>query len=133
MINFDVPEVAEDYIHRIGRTGRAEKTGNAISFVNEPELKTLAAIEKFTGRTIEEKPIPQEVKISNIFTEEERPVLFDKDYLGKTPKLSESQGAFHQKKEKNQKVNLGGPGVRKPRKEAPVNRGVLKKRAAKKR
>lgn len=133
VINFDVPEVAEDYIHRIGRTGRADKTGSAISFVNEPELKKLAAIENFTSRTIEEKPIPQEVKISNIFTEEERPVLFDKDYLGKTPKHAESLGAFHEKKEKNKKVNLGGPGVRKPRKEAPVNRGVLKKRAAKKR
>lgn len=131
VINFDVPEVAEDYIHRIGRTGRAEKTGNAISFVNEPELKKLATIEKFIGRNIEEKSIPQEVTISNIFTDEERPVLFDKDYLAK-PKLNEaSQGAFHDKKEKNKKVNLGGPGVRKPRKEAPVNRGVLKKRAAK--
>jgi Superfamily II DNA and RNA helicases len=133
VINFDVPEVAEDYIHRIGRTGRAEKTGNAISFVNEPEEKKLASIEKFIGSAIEEKPIPKEVKISNIFTEEERPVLFDKDYLGKTPKLAESQGAFHEKKEKNKKMNLGGPGVRKPRKEAPANRGVLKKRAAKKR
>jgi ATP-dependent RNA helicase RhlE len=133
VVNFDVPELPEDYIHRIGRTGRAEKTGNAITFANEPEMKKLAAIEKFTGRILEEKPIPQEVKISNIFTDEERPVLFDKDYLGKTPKLSESLGAFHEKKEKNKKVNLGGPGVRKPGKEAPVNRGVLKKRAAKKR
>jgi ATP-dependent RNA helicase RhlE len=133
VINFDVPEFQEDYIHRIGRTGRAEKTGNAITFVNEPELKRLSAIEQFMNRTIEEKLIPAEVKISNVFTDEERPVLFDKDYLGKVPKFSESQGAFHEKKEKNKKVNRGGPGVRKPRKEDPVNRGVLKKRAAKKR
>ncbi len=133
VINFEVPELPEDYIHRIGRTGRAEKSGNAISFVNEPDMKRLASIEKFMDRDLEEKPIPYEVKISNIFTDEERPVLFDKDYLGKTPNFSESQGAFHEKKEKNKKVNLGGPGVRKPKKEAPVNRGVLKKRAAKKR
>lgn len=133
VINFDVPELPEDYMHRIGRTGRAEKTGNAITFVNEPETKKLEAIERFMNRFLEEKSIPAEVKISNIFTDEERPVLFDKDYLGKVPKLSELQGAFHEKKEKNAKVNLGGPGVRKPRKEAPVNRGVLKKRAAKKR
>ena len=133
VINFNVPEEAEDYIHRIGRTGRAEKTGIAITFANEPEMKLLSEIERFINRYLEEKPLPADLAISNVFTEEEKPVLFDKDYLGKAPKLSELQGAFHEKKEKNKKVNLGGPGVRKPRKETPVNRGVLKKRAAKKR
>ena len=133
VINFNVPEEAEDYIHRIGRTGRAEKTGIAITFANEPELKLLSEIERFINRYLEEKPLPADLPISNVFTDEERPVMFDKDYLGKVSRLSESQGAFHEKKEKNKKVNLGGPGVRKPRKEAPVNRGVLKKRATKKR
>ena len=133
VINFNVPEEAEDYIHRIGRTGRAEKTGIAITFANEPELKLLSEIERFINRYLEEKPLPADLTISNVFTDEERPVMFDKDYLGKVSRLSESQGAFHEKKEKNKKVNLGGPGVRKPRKEAPVNRGVLKKRATKKR
>lgn len=133
VINFNVPEEAEDYIHRIGRTGRAEKTGIAITFANEPELKLLSEIERFINRYLEEKPLPADLPISNVFTDEERPVMFDKDYLGKVPRLSESQGAFHEKMEKNKKVNLGGPGVRKPRKENPVNRGVLKKRAAKKR
>ena len=133
VINFNVPEEAEDYIHRIGRTGRAEKTGIAITFANEPELKLLSEIERFINRYLEEKPLPADLTISNVFTDEERPVMFDKDYLGKVPRLLESQGAFHEKKEKNKKVNLGGPGVRKPRKEAPVNRGVLKKRATKKR
>ena len=133
VINFNVPEETEDYIHRIGRTGRAEKTGIAITFANEPEMKLLSEIERFINRYLEEKPLPADLPISNVFTDEERPVMFDKDYLGKVPRLSESQGAFHEKKEKNKKVNLGGPGVRKPRKEAPVNRGVLKKRATKKR
>jgi len=133
VINFNVPEEAEDYIHRIGRTGRAEKTGIAITFANEPEMKLLSEIERFINRYLEEKPLPADLAISNVFTDEEKPVMFDKDYLGKVPRLSESQGAFHEKMEKNKKVNLGGPGVRKPRKENPVNRGVLKKRAAKKR
>ena len=131
VINFDVPDVPEDYIHRIGRTGRAEKTGISITFVNEPEMKFLSEIELFINRKIEEKPLPEGVKISNVFTDEERPVLFDRDYIGKSKGIAESQGAFHEKKEKNKKVNLGGPGVRKPRKENPVNRGVLRKRAAK--
>jgi len=130
VINFDVPDIPEDYIHRIGRTGRGEKEGTAITLVNEPEMKLLAEIESFINRHLEEKPLPAEVKISNVFTEEEQPVMFDKDYLGKSTAINDSQGAFHEKKEKNKKVNLGGPGQRNPRKEKPVNRGVMKKRAA---
>jgi len=131
VINFDVPDNPEDYMHRIGRTGRAEKTGIAITFVNEMEMKTFAEIEAFMNRIISERTLPPDLTISNIFTDEERPVLFDKDYIGKPTGIADSQGAFHEKKEKNKKVNLGGPGERKPRKINPVNRGVLKKRAAK--
>ena len=131
VINFDVPDIPEDYVHRIGRTGRATKDGIALTFVNEPEMKLFSEIEKFMNRLIEEKPLPEGLKISNVFTDDERPVLFDKDYIGKPTGIAESQGAFHEKKDKNKKVNLGGPGKRNPRKEKPVNRGVLKKRAAK--
>ena len=53
VVNFDAPNVPEDYIHRIGRTGRAEATGDAITFVSAAESKHLAAIEKHTGRRIE--------------------------------------------------------------------------------
>jgi ATP-dependent RNA helicase RhlE len=131
VINFDVPDIPEDYIHRIGRTGRADKTGISITFVNEPEMKFLAEIERFTNRLMKEMPLPQDLKISNVYTDEERPVLFDKDYIGKPKGIAESKGAFHEKKEKNKKVNLGGPGERKPRKIKPTNRGVERKRARK--
>jgi len=50
VINFDVPVFPEDYIHRIGRTGRAEATGDAITFVSRDEHKYLRRIEKFIGR-----------------------------------------------------------------------------------
>ncbi len=50
VINYDVPTHAEDYIHRIGRTGRAEATGDAITFVSRDEDKYLRDIEKFIGR-----------------------------------------------------------------------------------
>jgi superfamily II DNA/RNA helicase len=50
VINFDVPAYPEDYIHRIGRTGRAEATGDAITFVSRDEHKYLRRIEKFIGR-----------------------------------------------------------------------------------
>jgi ATP-dependent RNA helicase RhlE len=133
VVNFDVPDVPEDYIHRIGRTGRAEKAGIAITFVNDPEMKFLSEIGKFMNRSIIEKSLPEGLEISDTYTDEERPVLFDKDYLGKPGAIIDSLGAFHEKKEKNKKVNLGGPGERKPRKNKPENRGVLRKRAAKKR
>ncbi len=54
VINFDTPHIAEDYIHRIGRTGRAEATGDAISFVSPDEAPNLRTIEKHTGQAIEE-------------------------------------------------------------------------------
>ncbi len=52
VINFDVPAMPEDYIHRIGRTGRAEMTGDAITFVSSEEHKQLRQIERFIGRDI---------------------------------------------------------------------------------
>lgn len=53
VINFDLPQVAEDYVHRIGRTGRAGQVGHAISLVMDEEFKTLKAIEKLIGQPIE--------------------------------------------------------------------------------
>ncbi len=50
VVNFDVPAIAEDYIHRIGRTGRAEATGDAITFVSRDETRQLRQIERFTGK-----------------------------------------------------------------------------------
>jgi len=53
VINFDVPAFAEDYIHRIGRTGRATATGDAMTFVSEDEVNNLRKIERFIERTFE--------------------------------------------------------------------------------
>ena len=53
VVNFDVPAFAEDYIHRIGRTGRATATGDAMTFVSEDEVKNLRNIERFIERTFE--------------------------------------------------------------------------------
>ena len=52
VFNFDVPHHADDYVHRIGRTGRAGKTGTAITIVAPPDTKSLAAIEKLIGQSI---------------------------------------------------------------------------------
>lgn len=52
VFNFDLPEVPEDYVHRIGRTGRAGFGGTAIAFCDEPEMKLLKAVEKLISKTI---------------------------------------------------------------------------------
>ncbi|MBL7214107.1 MAG: DEAD/DEAH box helicase [Phycisphaerae bacterium] len=57
VVNYDVPAFAEDYIHRIGRTGRAAATGDAITFVSHDEIKHIRKIEGFIGRTFEPKNI----------------------------------------------------------------------------
>ncbi|MCA9727531.1 MAG: DEAD/DEAH box helicase [Candidatus Eisenbacteria bacterium] len=54
VVNYDLPSVAEDYIHRIGRTGRAGETGRAVSLVSSAERDQLQAIEQLLGRAIEE-------------------------------------------------------------------------------
>jgi ATP-dependent RNA helicase RhlE len=58
VINFELPSVAEDYLHRIGRTGRAGAEGDAISFVSADELPLLTAIERLLGRQIETELMP---------------------------------------------------------------------------
>jgi ATP-dependent RNA helicase RhlE len=58
VVNFDTPTFAEDYIHRIGRTGRASATGDAITFVSNQEQKYLKSIERYTDKRFELKRYP---------------------------------------------------------------------------
>ncbi len=57
VINYDVPLHAEDYVHRIGRTGRASKEGDAFTLLTEDEVKNAAAIEHFIGKKVERKKL----------------------------------------------------------------------------
>lgn len=61
VINFDVPHDPEDYVHRIGRTARAQRDGIAITFVAEDEIYNFKQIEKFLGREVEKAAIPEEL------------------------------------------------------------------------
>ncbi len=58
VVNYDLPQVPEDYVHRIGRTGRAGSTGRAISFVSADETKNLRDIERLLKRPIERAALP---------------------------------------------------------------------------
>lgn len=114
VINFDTPNIPEDYIHRIGRTGRADKDGEAIVFINEVEQEYVMAIEELMKKAVPVAQVPEEVEISNIYTEEEKPKPVANVAL-KTPKLTQSKGAFHEKKEKNKKKQSGSPSRNKPK------------------
>ena len=61
VINYDVPHDSEDYVHRIGRTARANNDGCAITFVSEKEQTQFKAIENFLGRNIYKIPVPEEL------------------------------------------------------------------------
>ncbi len=106
VINFDTPKIPENYMHRIGRTGRADKPGTAITFINEAEEIYQQEIETLMNMEIPMMEIPETVEISNKFTDDERPNLMDKNYLKR--KKNVGNGAFHAKKDKNKKENTGG-------------------------
>ena len=61
MINYDVPHDSEDYVHRIGRTARANNDGVALTFVNEKEQSNFKQIENFLERDIYKIPVPEEL------------------------------------------------------------------------
>lgn len=130
VINLQFSEVPEQYIHRIGRTGRADKEGTAISMVSPQEEEILIEAELLMEKELTALELPDYIEVS------EKKLDFEKDRrkfktIGKPINREERGDAFHEKKDKNKKVNLGGPGKRTPRKTAPRNRGVEAKRAAK--
>ena len=106
VINFDMPEFPETYIHRIGRTGRVDKKGVAISFITENEKEQQLEVEVLMQQEIPMRPLPKHLEISDELIEEEKPKQMMKLPQVKIA-LSESfGGAFHDKSEKNKKVNV---------------------------
>ncbi len=73
VINYDVPSDPEDYIHRIGRTARAETTGTAITLVNGRDMRKLKNIEQLIGRALPENPLPAELGDIPMAVEERKP------------------------------------------------------------
>lgn len=73
VINYDVPGEAEDYVHRVGRTARAEKTGIAITFINEDDMERFAKIETLIGMTIRKQKLPIHLGEGPEFKPDSRP------------------------------------------------------------
>ena len=68
VINYEVPNDAEDYVHRIGRTARADKTGEAITFINENQIKSFMSIEKLIENEVEKIPLPNNFEKGPIYS-----------------------------------------------------------------
>lgn len=129
VINFDIPETPDNFTHRVGRTGRAGQSGNAITFVSETQNELWQQIVNVTKSSYSEIAFPDEVELVNELLEIEKPVVVMKNVLVKLPKREEGGEAFHEKKDKNKKVN-----VRYNHKKAMQEKyGKPKKRGAKKR
>lgn len=98
VINFDVPLIYEDYVHRIGRTGRAEKEGKAVSFINPAETYHFEKIEEIIRMKVEELEIPSEVDVTTTPFEEKQAYARELDRLMQRDN-PDYKGAFHEKKE----------------------------------
>jgi ATP-dependent RNA helicase RhlE len=107
VINFDTPGFPENYMHRIGRTGRAEKEGKTILFFTENEKELKDSIEELMDYTIPMLDFPLEVEVSKELTPEEQPDDYDLNENRNTKKVELAPG-FHEKKAKNLKTNQGG-------------------------
>ncbi|NOX48328.1 MAG: DEAD/DEAH box helicase [Chlorobi bacterium] len=106
VINFDTPAYPENYMHRIGRTGRAKEEGKTILFFTEKELTAKKAIEKLMSYQIPVMDFPEGVVISNQSIPEEQTKITVSFNRNTKPVIRGA--AFHEKKEKNKKVNQGG-------------------------
>lgn len=122
VVNFDTPSFPENYMHRIGRTGRAEKEGNSILFFTETEKEFRDSIENLMDYRIPVSGFPEEVQESNELISEERPNITEGTSV--RPKKILENKAFHEKKDKNKKTNQGGSWRRKVKKhKKPKTRG----------
>jgi len=108
VINFDTPNFPENYIHRIGRTGRAEQEGKTVLFYTLKEEEAKERIETLMSYKIPRIDFPEEVEISSQKTPEERATSGDTKNPNRNEKKVVIVPGFHEKKAKNLKTNKGG-------------------------
>lgn len=105
VINFNTPNYPENYMHRIGRSGRAEAKGSSVLFYTEKEREYKETIESLMNYEIPELEFPEEVPVSTVLAPEEQTKTHELNNPSKTTGLAPG---FHEKKEKNKKTNQGG-------------------------
>jgi len=126
VISFDTPFYPENYIHRIGRTGRIEQKGRSILFYNEKEIALKEAIENLMNYSIPFNEFPEEVEVSSQLTPEEKDKPLEvEEVFHKTPAI-EVGASFHEKSAKNSKEKTERKSYQKKLKERfkkPIRRG----------
>lgn len=105
VINFDLTDTAEQFVHRIGRTGRSENEGIAIAFVNEDDKENLAEIESLMEINIPLRSLPEDVEVSEELIDLEKAKNFVPFNTNKISIVEPSGPAFHEKSAKNSKTN----------------------------
>ena len=106
VINFDIPESPENYIHRIGRTGRADKNGVAITFVSKKDEAALLAIQELMQQQLVFTKVREDIEFSNELLEFEKPKSVIPEKTIKLPQHEKRGESFHEKKAKNKKENV---------------------------
>jgi len=127
VINFDVPIVIEDYVHRIGRTGRAFQSGEAITFCNPAEEYYIRQAEKLIRQPIPVYPIPPDVFIEATEYDERQEQAKEVD-LQKRRDDPDFKGAFHEKKTLNQRKKFDAKKEKRDGKPAPLKSNKKYKR-----
>ncbi|MBK9523488.1 MAG: DEAD/DEAH box helicase [Bacteroidetes bacterium] len=112
VINFDVPLIYEDYIHRIGRTGRAFRTGDSITFCAPNDEYHLKKIQKLIGQKIPVLSMPDEIDQPVTPYEEQQVILREVD-MQRRKEDPTYQGAFHERKDKTEAKKVVKKGARK--------------------
>ncbi len=123
VINFDVPVVIEDYVHRIGRTGRALQSGEAITFCNPAEEYYLKKIQKLIRQTVPVFAIPADVFVEATPYEERQDQDREID-MQKRKDDPEFKGAFHEKKTANQHKKFDAEKAKRTGQPIPGKKGV---------
>ena len=106
VINFNTPLYAENYMHRIGRTGRAEEKGNSILFYTDKEEVSKNSIQSLMDYEIPQFDFPLDVEVNEQLLPEERDIA--KISKNRSTETKVRSTGFHEKIEKNQQVNTGG-------------------------
>jgi ATP-dependent RNA helicase RhlE len=126
VISFNTPFYPENYIHRIGRTGRAKQKGRAVLFYTEKERGLKEAIEGLMNYTIPLLENPEELEVSHQLTPDEKDKPVEEIKISNKSSLGESGASFHEKSAKNSKSKTEKKSYNKTLKEKfkkPIRRG----------
>lgn len=109
VINYTVPHDAEDYVHRIGRTARADATGTAITLINREDMFRMAQIEKILGKEVVKSNLPEEIGVSPLWqpirVKKEGGFRRNKQTDEKKPKNTGNKKSFHRKGKQEENRN----------------------------